>query len=425
MKILVVCDNYSKGGLETQIDTYYNNMFGNNSMIFAFGNYFKSSLLKEAKIYDGFHFSYNDTINDFCTDVDRLVDIIEKEKIDVIHAHPFYCFFACLFASQITGIKLVYSYHGCGSFNFAKTYISQPLFLYSFECGAVAKVFSVSKNGNNCFNNIGYDNVVLLRNPIDFKKFPIASSVNNNKWLLVSRIDNDKIDEIKLMIKNMRKFNIDKIDIVGDGNELDNLKNFICNNKLDSVVKLKGYSDNIYSDFNNSYTGIIGIGRVILEALAMNIPCILIGFGKITGFVNKNIYDTVKDVNFVNKDIVLFNDLLPTKNDMEYIHSDIVNCYDVNVILKKYFDELENCKSIFMLNFIKLYDEIRNLNNNVELSKCYFHKERFVYNLMDKYVNKFSLRCDINNIFVNANLAYELYDLNTYRINLIKEDKND
>ena len=64
---------------------------------------------------------------------------------------------------------------------------------------------------------------------------------------------------------------------------------------------------------------------------------------------------------------------------------------------------------------------IRNLNKNVELSKCYFHKERLVYNLMDIYVNKYSLNCDINNIFVNANLVYELYDLNTYRINLIKE----
>ena len=44
---------------------------------------------------------------------------------------------------------------------------------------------------------------------------------------------------------------------------------------------------------------------------------------------------------------------------------------------------------------------------------------------MDIYVNKYSLNCDINNIFVNANLVYELYDLNTYRINLIKEENND
>ena len=65
MKILVVCDNYSTGGLETQINTYYNNLSLGNKMIFAFGNYTKTDLLKNANIYDGFHFSYNDTINEY------------------------------------------------------------------------------------------------------------------------------------------------------------------------------------------------------------------------------------------------------------------------------------------------------------------------------------------------------------------------
>ena len=113
------------------------------------------------------------------------------------------------------------------------------------------------------------------------------------------------------------------------------------------------------------------------------------------------------------------------KSNNDFISGGILDLISYDLECKKYFNELENCKSIFMLNLIKLYEEIRNINKNVELSKCYFHKERLVYNLMDIYVNKYSLNCDINNIFVNANLVYELYDLNTYRINLIKEDKND
>ena len=204
MKILVVCDNFSKGGLETQVDTYYQNLSSNDKMIFAFGKFTKTNLLKHATIYDDFNFSYNDTIKDFCEDVEKLIDIIKKEKIDVIHVHPYYGYFASLFASQLTKVKIVYSYHGIGSFNFAKTNISQPLFLYAFECGAIAKVFSVSKIGIDCFNNFGYKNIVLLENPIDLKKFPVAKYVYNNKWLLVSRIDSDKIEEIKLIISALK-----------------------------------------------------------------------------------------------------------------------------------------------------------------------------------------------------------------------------
>lgn len=425
MKILVVCDNFSKGGLETQIDTYYQNLSSNDKMIFAFGKFTKTNLLKHATIYDGFNFSYNDTIKDFCEDVEKLIEIIKKEKIDVIHVHPYYGYFASLFASQLTKVKIVYSYHGISSFNFAKTNISQPLFLYAFECGAIAKVFSVSKIGIDCFNNFGYKNIVLLENPIDLKKFPVAKYVYNNKWLLVSRIDSDKIEEIKLIIRKMNEFNIMQIDILGDGSEINNLEKFIEDNKLSEKVHLNGYSDKIYAEFTGKYNGIIGIGRVVLEALAMKVPCILIGNNKITGYVNKKIYNQIKDINFINRTINVSNNKMIDENEIESIFNDIKNNYSIKVVLKKYFEILKESESIFMTNLVELYEEISVLNKNEELKNCYFHKERLVYNLVDKYVNKFSIKNDIVNIFVNANLTYELYDLVAYRINLMKENKND
>ena len=425
MKILVVCDNFSKGGLETQIDTYYQNLSSNDKMIFAFCKFTKTNLLKHATIYDGFNFSYNDTIKDFCEDVEKLIEIIKKEKIDVIHVHPYYGYFASLFASQLTKVKIVYSYHGISSFNFAKTNISQPLFLYAFECGAIAKVFSVSKIGIDCFNNFGYKNIVLLENPIDLKKFPVAKYVYNNKWLLVSRIDSDKIEEIKLIIRKMNEFNIMQIDILGDGSEINNLEKFIEDNKLSEKVHLNGYSDKIYAEFTGKYNGIIGIGRVVLEALAMKVPCILIGNNKITGYVNKKIYNQIKDINFINRTINVSNNKMIDENEIESIFNDIKNNYSIKVVLKKYFEIFKESESIFMTNLVELYEEISVLNKNEELKNCYFHKERLVYNLVDKYVNKFSIKNDIVNIFVNANLTYELYDLVAYRINLMKENKND
>lgn len=111
----------------------------------------------------------------------------------------------------------------------------------------------------------------------------------------------------------MSNYDIKYIDILGDGNEFDNLNEYLKNNKLTQKVSLKGYSNKIYNEVNNKYNGIIGIGRVILEGLAMKIPCILIGNNKITGFVNEKVYNEIKDINFINRTTNIIN------NKMDYL----------------------------------------------------------------------------------------------------------
>ena len=113
------------------------------------------------------------------------------------------------------------------------------------------------------------------------------------------------------------------------------------------------------------------------------------------------------------------------RSEIDQIYLDIKNNYSIDVVIKRYLDILKNSESIYMNNLVELYKGICELNRNTDLQKCYFHKERLVYNLVEKYINKFSVKNDISNIFVNANLVYELYDLTTYRMNEEKENKND
>ena len=261
----------------------------------------------------------------------------------------------------------------------------------------------------------------MLENPIDLKQFPIANYVNNKKWLLISRVDSDKIDEIKLIINKMNNYDIKHIDILGDGSEFNNLNEYLKNNKLTQKVSLKGYSNRIYNEVNNNYNGIIGIGRVILEGLAMKLPCILIGNNKITGFVNENVYNEIKDINFINRTTNIVNNKMVTYEELQRINYDLINKFNVDIILKKYVDILLNSNSIYMPNLISLYGEIKKFLDNDQLKKCYFHKERLVYNLVETYVNKFSGLSDISIISTNTNLVYELYDLTTYKMDLIRE----
>ena len=51
----------------------------------------------------------------------------------------------------------------------------------------------------------------------------------------------------------------------------------------------------------------------------MGYPTILIGFGKITGFINKKIYLETKDYNFINNHTNIYNDKFPSIYDRDFL----------------------------------------------------------------------------------------------------------
>lgn len=427
MKILVVAEKFSRGGLETQIKTYYNNLPQDVEMIFAFSQYTNEVVLENAKIYTGFHFSYNDTVKEFCDDVEHLIEIITTEKIDVIHVHPFYSFFASLFASQITKTKLIYSYHGFGSFNFLNSVTTASIFKYAFEIGAVAQLHAVNSIGINCFEAIDYKNIIFIPNPVDTEYFKTAQYVNNKKWAIVSRIDLDKIDEIKLLILNKDKYGIDFIDIYGSGTEIENLESFIAANNLSDNVQFKGYCSDLYNTLNQKYNGIAGIGRVVLEGLAMGIPVFLIGYGKLSGFINKELYSEILPLNFTNIKTNNTNFEMPDADELISIQQDVKKQLSIDSVIKTYISSIKSSDSIYMENLKKFYLELKKLANNTDFLNCSFAYDRNVYNLSHNYIQTHSVDNSLNNMFITADLCYQKYDelsIREYKLQNILQTEN-
>ena len=195
MKILIVSEKFVKGGLETHINTYYDLIKDASDIYFAFSKYEDNGYLKDAKIYDNFNFNFNSTISEFCSDVENLVKIIRENNIDIVHVHPFYSFFPALFATAITNVKLVYTYHGYGSINFISSNIDSMLFLYGIE-NKVDKVFCVAENAIEYFKELHNQNIIFLPNIIDEDIYKEHDVINNKKWALISRIDADKYQSI-------------------------------------------------------------------------------------------------------------------------------------------------------------------------------------------------------------------------------------
>lgn len=83
MNILIISDQFKKGGLVTHIETYYNYLKKNNKVVYIFGKCDNEEYLKNALIYkDLCKFNETPTIEEFCDDVQKIVDIVKKEKIE-------------------------------------------------------------------------------------------------------------------------------------------------------------------------------------------------------------------------------------------------------------------------------------------------------------------------------------------------------
>lgn len=371
MKVLFVSENFSNGGLETNIYTTIQSMKNNVEFFFAFGRYNEDWNLKN--VYKGFHFKLNSTIENFIEDVENLIKIINNNKIDIVHVEPFFSFFPAVFAAKICKIPVVYTYHGLGSFNFPC--YPNDVFLFNILMDyEVDKVFSVSREGQKIMQSIimEKEKVVFLPNSIDTNKFVKCKVANNRQWALVSRLDKDKINEIKKIIQAVKYVDIDSLHIFGDGTEKGTLENFIEEENLTEKVIIRGYCNNLPEKINGKFNGVIGIGRALMEAISMEMPTILIGFNKIAGVLDYKLYKMVKNENFVNKyleDISL--------DELKYQIQEVYNnFYDkrifrlfkkefsADIISNKYYKEIKKIKNVTLLDLESIVEDLKKLDKD-------------------------------------------------------------
>ena len=396
MNILILTENYTKGGLETHIATYYNQLKNDNNIFFAIGNYEEYGLLPEAKIETGFHFGFDVTIGDFINDVNRLVELIIGNKIDVIHVHPFYSVYQALFAAQITNTKLVYTYHGPGSLTFTANLFDEIMFEVALET-TISSVISVSQRGAEGFKRLEPKSIVIIPNAIDDKLYKKTKVIKNKKWAIVSRLDSDKYDAIEELLKNIDNIDIDEIDVWGDGNKKKELENI--SKSLKKKIVFKGFSTNLCEELLNKYNGVIGIGRAAMEGLVMGYPVMLVGNKKNCGVIDDDLYEKTKNHNFTarafnQKSIEEINKQLKLvySNTEKYIFREqIIKEFGINEIADRYVKHLEGLpEQIQNSSVISLFSDLSQLDEKIR-----FHDDYNIINLLNEYIYIYT-----NNIFI-------------------------
>lgn len=366
MKILVVSDVFYNGGLEKQIISHYETLNRKVEYVYTFTKYNENKFLSDKKIYK---LKDDNSILSLVENTLALKKIINEEKIDVIHVHPFFLLYPAMFASQLTNTKIVYTIHGIISINYpidTNIKILYKLFFSELE----PTIFSVTKKFDSILKNNYYiKNLNYLPNTVSYSDKPLINYKANNTWCMISRFDKDKIDDVFVILENMEYLGIKKLDIYGTGSEEEQIKEKISELNLDKKVTLKGYINGGLHAVDKEYNGVIGLGQVALEALSANMPVLLTGYGMITGLIDKNLYLEVKDYNFVNKfseeqeknkikeDIKNID-----KNIKKYqLSNEVKKEFSNEILFSEYLEKLDKTKFVKSRELLNVFDELMSL----------------------------------------------------------------
>ena len=373
MNILVVSENFTKGGLETHIHSYYTALRREHAFTFAFGTFQSELPFGEGDVYTGFHFSGGSSVGDFLQDVERLTELVRERGIEVIHVHPFYSIFPAMAAGQVTGVPVVCTHHGPASFTFPSR-VSEMILLYYFYSDMVGKVFSVSGAGKTALEDqMRMTNVIHLPNALDTALYRRHTVVNNRRWAVISRLDADagKVDALQKLFEAMDTLSIRAVDVYGDGSQRQKIETYAAKLGLENRVHFMGFHSDLYQCLDGGYNGIMGSDRAALEGLAMGYPVLELGWGRLCGVFDEKLLELGSRCNFAASDLPECGvDTLRRQLEQVYAYPDrfdfrarMVDAFDINRVAAAYIDNLRGLSPRSLGNMRLFIEQMRELPN--------------------------------------------------------------
>lgn len=415
MNILMVCENFSGGGLETHIHSYYSELKKEHNFVFALGSFKSRLIFNPNDIVTAFNFSWESSVYEFIQDVKRLVDLIHERNIDVIHVHPFFSLFPAAVASQLTGVPIVCTYHGIASFSFTNRINDTILFQYIYM-ELMSKIFTVSNIGkDSLMDRLHVKNVVFLPNAVDTRVYRKHQIISNRRWAAISRLDGDNGKEIALkkLFDLLPSLDINEIDIYGDGTRRNALEKYVKEIGLENKVKFLGFQTDLYERLDGKYNGIIGTDRVAIEGLVMGYPVLELGYGHLCGIFDEKLLKLAWNCNF-DANILPENGSHETLNQQlkhvyeEPMHFDfrnkMVETFDIHKIALRYIKEIQELEFYPHANVQDWFYALEQLNEQNEN----MYRSQKVFGLMKTYIEYYAVMPNIKLLFL---LGGECYDL--------------
>jgi glycosyltransferase involved in cell wall biosynthesis len=298
MKILIITENFRTGGLETQVIGFVKHLVKAGHEVYLISGLNSRTaplkgLIGEANIFE-VDMNPHLSTSAFSEPLYKIISYTKEIDPDVVHLHPFTSIIYGGLASTYLEKPYVVTLHGPAS-------VSSWGCIYRIFLEIILKdafkVFCVSREVyERAKAIIEGANLVLLPNGVDTERFKPVQVDPSGPVALISRLDSDKIPGIKAFLtlwSGLSPQERNPVHIFGDGFSLEELKAWVKHElKGEDWIKFMGHRDDLDEVLKTGYSAVAGMGRVILEALAMGLPAILVGYDGVKGVVT---LDNVED----------------------------------------------------------------------------------------------------------------------------------
>lgn len=315
-----------------------------------------SEILKRKNIREFIY--HNGRINKFTlSGTKNLYSFIKKEKFDVVHANS--GVIPCI-VSKLSGVKLILeTKHGL-------FFTEENLKNLSFFTKIHEKIkqhysdyiIAISQNDKNRlieYFKIKENKIKIIYNGIDINSLSIyrEKKMNlkreENKYFTlgnIGRLTYQKAQEKIIKAANEFKVETDgiKILIIGDGENLEMLNSLIRESKLENMINIVSYKENIYDYFIRIDVLLLtsrfeGIPYVIMESMVLGIPVITTDVGGIGNLIKNGYNGLIVDG---DNPVEIKNAVLKYKNDKLFYETirknafETISAYSIDSFIKNY-----------------------------------------------------------------------------------------
>ncbi|MEI6049468.1 MAG: glycosyltransferase family 4 protein [Bacteroidota bacterium] len=293
MRILHLIKNFDFGGAENHVRELANSLdeLGHNVYIIAGKGRQVSCLNKGVRF---FFLQLKDILMPL--QIIFICYISIKNKIQIIHAHQRLSILMACIAGIITGIPVVVTVHGRTRYDM-RSWISRR---YSRKIIFVSRyIFEASERYKGIINKS-----VIIPNWISISgnqsvKLPYSITY-------ISRIDKKHSTIILMMIRKIiyslvSKFPLITFNIIGEGDYLSEIREEArrLNIELEREVCIVHGFVPVVEDIIQRSVLVMGVGRVVLEAMACGVPVLSINQKRMGTLISTENYSFYKNTNFV------------------------------------------------------------------------------------------------------------------------------
>ena len=288
--------------------------------------------------------------------------------------------------------------------------------LLKFYYNNAYKIIAISEDAKKYIKNrykIDSNKLIVMHNSIDLDKYKSTRDIKEkNNFILISRISESKLQSIKNGIDIFDEYESDskKLIIVGDGDKLEETKKYANSKNSGDKINFIGQQNDIIKLINENDI-VLGLDRVLLEAISMKRIAVNIGYDKPKqiidstnieieaneGFCGKKLesteprelaiqiknreIDLQKNYNYVKENLSIEKNIFTEKVDKNNYENALLELFQ---IIKQKEENIKEEKSKELSEYAVQKSQIENLKNELE------NKQNEINNLKIEYDNTFN-----------------------------------